>query len=89
MRILLHGVADLGDKFVGILCFVGTYMVDVEHCSVCFVSVFLYPRDDGGVDIGHLLIAAFDDTACDFYRQFFYSAVTTISDAPCVPVGYI
>lgn len=46
----LHREADLRDKFVRIVRFVGGYVVDIEHAAVRFIAVF---RDPGGYGGDH------------------------------------
>ena len=44
----LHREADLRDKFVRIVRFVGRYVIDIEHAAVRFIAVFLDPGGYGG-----------------------------------------
>ena len=56
----LHREADLRDKFVRIVRFVGRYVIDIEHAAVRFIAVFLDPGGYGGDHLVDLCVAALE-----------------------------
>ena len=53
-----HREADLRDKFVRIVRFVGRYVIDIEHAAVRFIAVFRDPGGYGGDHLVDLCVAA-------------------------------